>query len=273
MINNGLCEKECAILKEYLPNISVFKLKTNRLFGKQMTDTHPEVFETLAYLPKDKVIFIDPDCYIFDSDIINSLIKDLDFHLFASPFCFTNGDLKEIIPETFLIGINTIKLRKIKKIHGVKFGDSTLPTKLKSLVSKKWNINNPWPQPYKKIYDTIHIPLLAGFVENMTVGRINYDIKTLFHVCGTSYNQNSYQSINENDFLIINAHYFHLRVIEMLKLDWLREYFKRLIYHYGSSNKLIRDFEEYSKSELRVNIDKLISKISNNSNSFIQKNK
>ena len=42
----------------------------------------------------------------------------------------------------------------------------------------------------------------------------------------------------------------------------LDEYFKALIHHYGNSDKLIHDFEEYSKSNLRVNIDKLILKIS-----------
>jgi hypothetical protein len=272
VVDNGLCKKEREILKKYLPNVSVFKLKTNRLFGKQMTDTHPEVIETLAYLPEGKLIFIDPDCYIFDDKIIDSLIDELDFHLFASPFCFINEELEEIIPETFLLGINTAKLRKIKKVHGVKFGESSLPMKLKSLVWKKWKTNNPWPQPYKKLYDTIHIPLLAGFVENMTVGQINFDNNSLFHVCGTSYNQNSYQSKKENDFLIINAHYFHLRVIEILNFEWLREYFKKLICHYGSSKKLTRDFEEYSKSELRINIDKLISKISKHSNSILINN-
>ena len=272
VIDNGLCKKERAILKKYLPTVLVFKLKTNRLFGQQMTDTHPEVIETLAYLPKNKLIFIDPDCYIFDYKIINSVIEELDFHLFTSPFCFYNEELEEFIPETFLIGINTNKLRKLKKVHGVKFGESSLPTRLKNLLSKKWSIKNPWPQPYKKIYDTIHIPLLAGFVENMTVGLINWDNNSLYHVCGTSYNQNSYQSKNEKDFLIINAHYFHLRVIEILRLEWLKEYFKKLIDHYGSSKKLISDFEDYSKSELRVNIDKLIEEISKHSYSILKNN-
>ena len=156
-----------------------------------MTDTHPEVIETLAYLPKDKLIIIDPDCYIFDHKIIDSLIEELDFHFFASPFCFINEELKEIIPETFLLGINTKKLRKIKKIHSVSFGESSIPIKLKTLVSEKWKIVDPWPQPYKKIYD-IYISTLAGFVENMTVGQINYKKNSLYHVCGTSYNQNSF---------------------------------------------------------------------------------
>ena len=265
LIDNGLLEKEREILKKTTPNISTFRLKNNRLFGQQMVDTHPEVIETLAYIPKNKVVFIDPDCYIFDNKILDTVIKELDSHLFTSPFYFLNEELKETVPETFLIGMNTKKLRKIKGIYGTRFGESSLSIKLKKLVWRKWQIDNPWPQPYKKIFDTIHVFLLAGFVENMTIGRINYDISSLFHVCGTSYNQLSFQSVKNNDLLIINAHYFHIKIIEMLRLDWLDEYFKALIHHYGNSDKLIHDFEEYSKSNLRVNIDKLILKISKHS--------
>ena len=269
LIDNGLFEKEREILKKFLPNIPNFRLKNNRLFGQQMVDTHPEVIESLAYIPKTKVIFIDPDCYIFDNKILESVIKELDSHLFTSPFYFINEELKETVPETFLIGMNTKKLRQIKRIYGTKFGESSLPVKLKELVWRKWQINNPWPQPYKKIYDTIHVFLLAGFVENMTIGRINHDINSLFHVCGTSYNQLSFQSVKDNDLLIINAHYFHLRIIEMMQLDWLNEYFKKLIHHYESSKRLLHNFEDYAKTELCKNIDKLIIKISKQPNSLL----
>ena len=115
LIDNGLFEKEREILDTFLPNISTFKLKNNRLFGQQMVDTHPEVIETLAYVPKNKVVFIDPDCYIFDNQILDDVIEKLDYHLFTSPFCSFNEELKETVPETFLIGMNTKKLRKIKK--------------------------------------------------------------------------------------------------------------------------------------------------------------
>ena len=80
LIDNGLFEKERQILKKFLPKISIFRLKNNRLFGQQMVDTHPEVIETLAYIPKNKVIFIDPDCYIFDYKILDTVIKKLDSH-------------------------------------------------------------------------------------------------------------------------------------------------------------------------------------------------
>ena len=268
LIDNGLFEKEREILDTFLPNISTFKLKNNRLFGQQMVDTHPEVIETLAYVPKNKVVFIDPDCYIFDNQILDDVIEKLDYHLFTSPFCSFNEELKETVPETFLIGMNTKKLRKIKEIYGTRFGESSLSVKLKELVWRKWQVDNPWPQPYKKIYDTIHVFLLAGFLENMTIGRIKHDINALFHVCGTSYNQLSFQSVKDNDLLIINAHYFHLRVIEMLQLDWLNEYFKKLIHHYESSKRLLHNFEGYAKTELCKNIDKLITEISKQPNSL-----
>ena len=102
----------------------------------------------------------------------------------------------------------------------------------------------------------------------MTIGRIKHDINALFHVCGTSYNQLSFQSVKDNDLLIINAHYFHLRVIEMLQLDWLNEYFKKLIHHYESSKRLLHNFEGYAKTELCKNIDKLITEISKQPNSL-----
>ena len=263
VIDNGLHENDRTFLKKSLPEIQLFKIMTNRIFGQQMTDTHPEVLETLAYIPKLKVVLVDPDCFIFDSNIIDTLIKSLDTHFFASPFCYENKALNKSIPETFLLGINTIMLRKNRKKYAIRFGDSSPPKKLDLLFFEKWGIRKPWPQPFKKIFDTTHIHLLAGFIENMTVDHIDYDKELLFHVCGTSYNQSSLQFKGDNDFLILNAHYFHLKIIELLKDKWLCVYFEKLVNHYKSSAKLIRDFQDYDQSGYRRDIDKLIFKLSN----------
>ena len=262
VIDNGLNQRDRKFLKKVLPKIQLFKLKTNRIFGQQMTDTHPEVLETLAYIPKFKLVLVDPDCYIFDPNVIDTLIKSLDTHFFASPFCFENKELNKCIPETFLLGINTKMLRKIRKKYAIKFGDSSPPKKLDLLLFQKWKIQKPWPHPFKKIFDTTHIYLLAGFIENMTVDHINYDNDLLFHVCGTSYNNKSLQFKGDNDHLILNAHYFHLRIIELLQENWLNIYFEELVNHYKSSSNLISDFHEFSQSEICRNTDILSIKLS-----------
>jgi len=263
VIDNGLQKIDRTFLKKSIPEIQLFKIMTNRIFGQQMIDTHPEVLETLAYIPKLKVVLVDPDCFIFDSNIIDNLIKSLDTHFFASPFCYKNQEINKSIPETFLLGINTCMLRKNKKKYTISFGDSSPPKKLDSLLFEKWRIQKPWPQPFKKIFDTTHIHLLAGFIENMTVDHIDYDKELLFHVCGTSYNQSSLQFKGDNDFLILNAHYFHLKIIELLKDKWLVVYFEKLVNHYETSDNLIRNFQDYDQSCYRRDIDKLIFKLSN----------
>jgi hypothetical protein len=262
VIDNGLSDQERGELSKLIPGIFLFRLKTNRFRGRQMMDTHPEVIETLAYIPRLKIIFIDADCYIFDKKIISAIIKQLDDFLFSSPFWFQNNELGEIVPETFLLGINTVKLREIKKIHGIKFGDSCLNDKLKQKVFNKWKLENPWPQPYKKIFDTIHIPLLAGLIENMRVGCVNSVKGTLFHVCATSYNHHSFQTKENFDLLIINAHYFHLKIIELLQFKWLEGYFRELINFYGSSQKLKETFKEYSHSHQCSEVEDLVVKLS-----------
>ena len=106
IINNGLSRKDCQMMKKSVPNVIIFKLFTDRIMGQQMTETHPEVLNTIIDIKCNKIIFVDADCYIFNTEIIDKVFKELEKKVFASPFIYENKEINQKIPETFLIGIN-----------------------------------------------------------------------------------------------------------------------------------------------------------------------
>jgi hypothetical protein len=261
IINNGLNESEKNHLCSSITAIKLFKLYTNRFSGAQMVDTHPEVIETLTETNCNNMIFIDADCYVFDKSLITKIFDQLTSNLFVSPFWFENHQIKQKVPETFLLGLNIPKLKKLKQKYNFRFGDLDLSSPLKKLAEEKWGKPVPWLQPWKKIYDTIHIAVIAGLVENMSSYFIETKYGDIYHVCGTSYNHNSFSLNTTVDGYIINAHYFHLQIIEALNSENLNYYFSSLIKNYGDSKGLKIKYPDYANSTLHAQIEELIKKL------------
>jgi len=261
IINNGLNESEKNCLCSSITSIRLFKLYTNRFSGIQMVDTHPEVIDTLTGTDCNHMIFIDADCYVFDESLITKVFDQLTTNLFVSPFWFENQQIKQKVPETFLLGLDIAKLKKLKQKYNIRFGDSNLSSSLRKLAEEKWGRPVPWLQPWKKVYDTIHIPVIAGLVENMSSYFIETKCGDIYHVCGTSYNHNSFSLNTTVDGYIINAHYFHLRIIEVLDSKTLNQHFFSLIKNYGDSEGLKTMFPEYTNSNLHAQVEELIKKL------------
>lgn len=261
IINNGLNESEINHLCSSITSIRLFKLYTNRIFGAQMVDTHPEVIETLTGTYCKHMIFIDADCYVFNKSLITQVFSQLTSNLFVSPFWFENQQIKQKVPETFLLGLDIPKLKKLKQKYNIRFGDSDLSSPLKKLAEEKLGKPVPWLQPWKKIYDTIHIAFIAGLVENKSSCFIETKHGDIYHVCGTSYNQNSFSLNTKVDGFIINAHYFHLQIIEALDSETLNQYFSSLIKNYGDSEGLKTQYPDYANSNLHAQIVELIKRL------------
>jgi hypothetical protein len=261
IIDNGLHLKDRIRIVDAIPSLKIFKLYTNGITGQQMVDTHPEVMETLTHSNCDMTIFIDADCYVFKYSLIDKVFEELKDKLFVSPFFYENHLLKQKIPETFLIGINKRIYNNIKKKYGIQFGESVIPTSLVKKAESRWGKPIPWLHPWKKKFDTIHVTILASLVEHLKIGTLETSDEYVQHVCATSYSIKKVILQYPDDEFLLNAHFFHMRLLEELRIDRINECLLPIIKHYINSEELKNKYPEFEYTATFSNTNHLLKKL------------
>lgn len=261
VINNGLDNESYDRLKKALPLVHFIKMRNNKFFGNYMVTPHMEVLNTYACIAKEGTIFIDADCYVFNPMIMDEMWNKISDSFLVTPFWHYNSEMDIHIPDTFLFGVNGQQFLNLRQNYGVSFGANQFPSRLKNLAHSKWGKSIPWPHPWKKYFDTVHIPALSASLLGLELEMLKYNRGDLYHVSGTSYTNNNLQpSRSENDH-ILNAHYFHLLMIETFEWSWAKKQFKTMIDHYKSAQKLLFNNPGYKTSLYRLEIDELVQRL------------
>ena len=98
------------------------------------------------------------------------------------------------------------------------------------------------PSSLEKVFDTVHIPVLASITEEIETGQIETEYDDIFHVCATSYSLHYFDLVLPKDEFIINAQLFHLLILENLNYTELDECLLPFILKYKSPENFIRIF-------------------------------
>ena len=117
--------------------------------------------------------------------------------------------------------------------------------------------------PLEKFFDTVHIPALSALLLGLELEFLKYNRGDLYHVSGTSYTTNNLQPPRSENHHILNAHYFHLLMIETFEWNWAKKQFKTMIDHYRSAQELLFNNPSYETSLHRLEIDELVQRLKN----------
>lgn len=138
---------------------------------------------------------LDYDCFVFNNSLFTQMQENPPELMCKAVFRRTNPHLNLDFPETFLMTLNPVVLKQIKKTYGVSSNQiryPLLPNKVKKQLLKI-NINNSHlPEEYKKVIDTLRLIISLGYSEGLTcgfIGNFSYDNSPdnqIFHVGGTS---------------------------------------------------------------------------------------
>jgi hypothetical protein len=262
LIDNGLSGFEGDWLREVMRGRPILRMRTSRFWGDQMVASHGLVMETFTGLAKCATIFMDADCYPFSDQLIVRMLSGWENRFLATPFWYANEDLQMAVPDTFLLGVNTELFHILQDHFDVGFGvSSALPDSLEEKATQRWGSPIPFPHPWKSYFDTVHTLAIAGTIQGFNIECLPTEIGDVYHVCGTSYSQTSLQPPADANELFLNAHYFHMRMVEEWGLHWLTQSFESMINHYGGSTGLIRSHPYYNNSHQRICMDELVAKL------------
>ena len=151
----------------------------------------------------------------------------------------------------------------MRKKYGIRFGDTDIGKSLKRKAERKWGSPVPFLHPWKKVFDTVHIPVLASITEEIEIGAIETKYDDIFHVCATSYCLHYFNSILPKDEFIINAQFFHLLILENLNYTKLDKCLLPFILKYKSPENFISIFPLFQNSDSYLNTMNLFHKLKN----------
>ncbi len=251
IVNNGLRAWERTWLRKEFPALEIVDLLTSSWRGQQVPIGHGDVMRQLAQSIETNFGFIDPDCYVFEATLIPRIVEASRRAPMAAAFWYHNSPLAFDVPDTFLIGINREECRGLTERQRAEFGVvQNVSARLKAALDQKWPGDAHYPHPWKQYFDTVHALALSAAVEGKSLAFITSEPGDVIHVGGTSYHTGSDLSDSESDPHRLNAHFFHLLLLERQVHPGARAEFAALVRHYESSASLLRRHPSFARSDL-----------------------
>jgi hypothetical protein len=100
LVGNGLTSQAGEWVSSALPHIPIFSLITSTKGAGTYILSHGEALVLLTQVPID-VIFVDPDCYVFEPALISALFRSIKSNAIASLHADPTRILGFSIPDTF----------------------------------------------------------------------------------------------------------------------------------------------------------------------------
>ncbi|MFN9645274.1 MAG: hypothetical protein ACK6BG_09220 [Cyanobacteriota bacterium] len=264
LVDNGLSLMEREWLASMLPGIPFFRLVTSMPWNPSFMTSHGEAMDSLAGVPGESIIFLDPDCYIFEPSLIQSMFAGLESVAITALFSEYNDKLGLSIPDTFCLGIQSRSLKNLRRLYGIRLGTSPqLDSPLREQAVKKWGNPVPFLHAKKDFFDTIHALVLAANLSGEEVRILPSADGDAFHVLGTSYNRNNFQPPESTTILLLNSHYFHCSIVERLNQSVPNLIMADLLNYYGGSRGLLDRFPQYKDSDQKLVTDRLLLLLAN----------
>jgi hypothetical protein len=256
LVDNGLSTNASLWLSSALPQLPIFRLLTSfKGFGRY-TLSHGNALNFLTQVPVN-LIFLDPDCYIFEPALIANLFHSLKTNAIVSLYSDPSRILGFSIPDTFCFGVQAKSISSLRRIFDVKIGVvSSLSSQLYESAVQVWGDPVPFPHRGKTYFDTIHALAISAHLAGMGIDIIPTSEGQVFHVLGTSYRNHELQdSSSDINVTALNAHYFHCLIAEHLLTSPPNINIRKLIRYYNGSIGLLRMFPSFAQSQLRIITD------------------
>jgi hypothetical protein len=257
VVDNGLSKEASKWLKLLLPHSTFFKIFTS-IRGKYIL-SHGDALDLLTRLPTN-MVFLDPDCYIFEPGLIKQMFACLESVAIAALYSDPASILGFRIPDTYCFGLSSEALTFLRKKLKLRIGVvKQLLSPLLEYSVQRWGYPVPYPHPGKQFFDTIHPLAIAVHLMNMGISVLPCRGGETFHVLGTSYRTRELQvQSTEYNETALNAHYFHCLIAESLGLTVPNEGVNCLARYYSGSAGLLEKFPVYAASPKRAETDTLV---------------
>lgn len=252
-VGNGLSDSDAAWLQERCPGIPILQLSAS-LFGNAASYLpHGELVDLLA-LSLDEPFFIqDADCFVLDPTFFEHLRIPDETEYAAGPYWKDCPDWDHLLPDTFLVGINSSSLRRVRNDYQVDASITVTPPKRAASKLAETGLQGTWfpEQTHDKHYfDTLQLSWILATLDGEQFGKIEGQSERVHHVGGTSYlAADPSMDLSHWDWWPLNTCYTTLRILERNEWEPLRHRFHNLYSHFQGSQYITRNFPEFRKSK------------------------
>lgn len=212
LVANGAKAWELALLRQRLPQVPMFALRT--LPGASLP--HGDVVSLLLEHHRGDFLIVDHDAYVFDATLLARL-RPTGRECLVSAFAQASQTTGQPYPLTHLLGFNAGALRTLMHGHGV---DARLyrraPARLDDLLASVGLGPGRYFKDYQQFHDTLHVLLGVALAQGWHWRIESTDgPPPVMHVGGTS--------IGSHHTKPLFALYIHLRFIELLDDPLIRQ--------------------------------------------------
>jgi hypothetical protein len=224
-ISNGLAKWEYEILLG-CPFTAV--AKTSR------TLAHSEVIDELIEVLDKPFWLVDHDCYVLDVKALHEERQKLGTCAGLAFFSFPSLISGTLVPETFLLLLNTGIIRRLQKKYGITCRSylwTELPENVKARLEVVGVGHNRLPEDHKQYFDILRVVALlaqadgCGFIMEHRYNSLCQPYPEAIHIGGTSWPK---WPLQDSDWYAGIGTYFWRRCLEKCRLDRIQnEYSKR----------------------------------------------
>lgn len=212
LMANGAKAWELALLRQRLPDVPMFRLRT--LPGASLP--HGDAVSLLLEHHRGDFLIVDHDAYVFDATLLTRL-RPRGQECLVTAFAQDSQATGQPYPLTHLLGFNAEALRQLMHRHRI---DARLyrraPARLDDLLARVGLGPGRFFKDYQPFHDTLHVLLGVALAEGWHWRIETTDgLPPVMHVGGTS--------IGSHHTKPLFALYIHLRFIELLDDPLIRQ--------------------------------------------------
>ena len=205
LLANGAKGWELALLRQRLPGLPMFRLRT--LPGSSLP--HGDALSLLLEHHRGDFGIVDHDAYVFDPGLL-ARMKPAAGECMVTVFAQTSSATGLVVPLTHVLSFDAEALRRLMHRHRIDARQSRrVPARVAPLLARIGLGPGVYLKDYQRFHDTLHLLLGVALAEGLRV-RVEAmdDAAPVMHVGGTS--------IGSHHTKNLFALHVHLRFLELL---------------------------------------------------------
>jgi hypothetical protein len=266
-ILNGINKEDTFWLRQRHPKAYYIRLQTSISGRNHNLVSHGEVIDLIARASTKDFCLMDADNFILDHSVLGEMNTLKEHELASGPFMKSHDKNGAIIPETFLISINSQLIKKLKATYGVSAEVTRNPDpKAKRILREAGFPDGTFPEPTNDFWDTLQVYWCIAQHQGYTFRLVDGNTTKSVHVGGTSYLSQLSNDVTRWDYLPLAVHYLNLCLMELPEMKRFEQRFDHLKRFYKSPENLVKEHPTFMKSKRFEDVNRVINTCFHKSN-------
>jgi hypothetical protein len=261
LVANGLDRDDISWLRKTCADIPLVSVTATFDPRSRALLPHGAIIDLVASARKGPFCLQDADCFVSDVEFWESIQLDEKVEYASGPFIKV-GDVASAYPETYFVCVNGDLLVRYGDQYGItSAAGPSGSTRANEALARAGFLEGMFPESSKNYFDTLQQFWVLAIDKGYRFRYLDGAGKTIHHIGGTSYLHAVFNDLAKWDYLPLNVHYFHLKLLEHPSTERFRRRFKALINYHGTTESLLDSFPEFRDGWRRKQTDMILGRI------------